>query len=81
MDRRQISFVKFILDGYDNVAVMSTVDPHRAVVQIAIAPGCETLVKNILAGLSQSSGVDLAEAAPPDGLSHADRNQSASGSD
>ncbi|WP_410289347.1 DUF4911 domain-containing protein [Desulfosarcina sp.] len=48
VDRRQISFVKFILEAYDNVAVMSTLDPHVALVRIVIAPGCEDLVNGIV---------------------------------
>ena len=52
VDRREISFVKFILEAYDNVAVMSTMDPHQAVVQVTIAPGCETLVDGIMNSLA-----------------------------
>jgi hypothetical protein len=52
VDRHQISFVKFILEAYDNVAVMSTLDSREALVQIAIAPGCETMVDGILTGLA-----------------------------
>lgn len=52
MDRLRIGFVKFILEGYDNVAVLSTLtsDPisGKAVVRIAVAPGCESLVTKIL---------------------------------
>jgi hypothetical protein len=53
VDRSRISFVKFILEAYDNVAVLSTVDPRRGLVQIRIAPGCETLVDGIVADLSR----------------------------
>ena len=52
VDRHQISFVKFIIEAYDNVAVMSTLDPQLAVVQITIAPGCETLVDGIMNSLA-----------------------------
>ena len=52
VDRREISFVKFIIEAYDNVAVMSTMDPHQAVVQVTIAPGCETLVDGIMNSLA-----------------------------
>lgn len=52
VDRRQIGFVKFILEAYDNMAVMSTLDPRQAVVQITIAPGCEAMVDGIMAGLA-----------------------------
>jgi len=52
VDRSRISFVKFILEAYDNVAVVSTVDARRGLVQIRIAPGCEELVDGIVADLS-----------------------------
>jgi hypothetical protein len=53
VDRRQISFVKFILEAYDNVAVVSTVDARHGLVQIRIAPGCENLVDGIVAEFSR----------------------------
>ena len=51
VDRSQISFVKFILEAYDNVAVVSTLDPRQALVQVVIAPGCEMLVDGIMSDL------------------------------
>lgn len=72
VDRREISFMKFILEAYDNMAVVSTVDRKRGVVQIRIAPGCEMLVDDIVTGLpatiaiatrdeTDASGHDVAE--------------------
>ena len=52
VDRCQISFIKFILEAYDNLAVMSTLDANHAMVQIAIAPGCETMVDGIINSLA-----------------------------
>jgi uncharacterized protein DUF4911 len=48
VDRRQISFIRFILEAYDNVAVMTTLDSRQAVIQITIAPGCEAMVAGIV---------------------------------
>jgi hypothetical protein len=53
LERSRISFVKFILEAYDNVAVLSTLDAHAGIVRIAIAPGCETLVDGILRDLAE----------------------------
>ena len=53
VDRSQIRFIKFILEAYDNMAVMSTIDARQAIVQVTIAPGCETLVKGIMNGFSE----------------------------
>ena len=52
VDRCQISFVKFILEAYDNVAVISTLNARQAVVQITIAPGCESTVDGIMTSLA-----------------------------
>ena len=51
VDRSQISFIKFILEAYDNVAVLSTLDLRQALVQVVIAPGCETMVHGIMTDL------------------------------
>jgi hypothetical protein len=51
IDRRQIAYVKFILEAYEGLAVLSTVDPERGVVKLHIAPGCEDDVAGILSDL------------------------------
>jgi hypothetical protein len=63
VDRSRISFVKFILEAYDNVAVLSTVDARRGMVQICIAPGCETLVDGIVAELSREFEMTVVDGA------------------
>lgn len=54
IDRREISFLKFILEAYDGLAVMTTVDSKKGIVVINIAPGCEADVKMILQDLRQN---------------------------
>ena len=68
LNRSQISFVKFILEAYDNVAVMSTLDPHQAVVQVTIAPGCENLVDGIMKSFTAEFEVALLDRA--EGVNH-----------
>ncbi len=52
IDRRQISFLRFILEAYEGVAVVTTLSPREGIVTIRIAPGCEQLVMAILQDLS-----------------------------
>lgn len=59
--RRQISFVKFILEAYDNLAVLTTIDPYQALVQVAIAPGCETLVAGIMNSFADEISVVMVD--------------------
>jgi hypothetical protein len=67
VDRSQISFVKFILEAYDNMAVVSTLDPRQALVQVVIAPGCETMVEGVMTGLGGAVEVATVGGAETDG--------------
>lgn len=78
VDRSKVNFVKFILEAYDNVAVMSTLDPKQAVVQVSIAPGCETMVEGIMGSLAGEFDVVLVDDAASFGVT-GDKNRLAAG--
>jgi hypothetical protein len=40
VDTSQISFLKFILEAYDGMAQMTTLDPGLGVVEIYVSSGC-----------------------------------------
>ena len=65
MDRRQISFVKFILEAYDNTAVLTTLDAGEGLVRITVAQGCEKIVEDIIHSL-----MDEIEIVPIDDENH-----------
>jgi hypothetical protein len=51
VDRREISFLKFIFEAYDGIAVLTTIDSKQGVVVLQIPPGCEEDVEMILQDL------------------------------
>jgi hypothetical protein len=51
VDRREIAFIKFILEAYDGLAVLETLDPMAGMVVFHIAPGCEADVEAVLQDL------------------------------
>lgn len=53
VDRRQIAFVKFILEAYDGIAVLETLDPQAGHIVLHIARGCEDDVAAILQDLKR----------------------------
>jgi hypothetical protein len=53
IDRREIAFFKFIIEAYDGIAVVSTVDPMAGIVKLSIAPGCEADVEMVLQDLKK----------------------------
>ncbi len=57
IDRRDISYLRFILEGYDGTAVLTTRDPARGIISITIAPGCESLVDDIINALSRAEAI------------------------
>ena len=53
VDRRKIAFIRFILEAYDGLAIVKTLDPQEGLVEFQIAPGCERDVEAILQDLGQ----------------------------
>jgi len=51
VDRKEISFLKFIFEAYDGIAVLTTIDSKQGVVVLYIPPGCEEDVEMILQDL------------------------------
>ena len=48
VDRRKIHLIRFILEGYDGIATLTTIDPHRGIVRLNISPGCEDDVEAVI---------------------------------
>ena len=60
VDRREIAFIKFILEAYDGLAVLETLDPVAGMVIFHIAPGCEAEVDMILQDLKKEIVIEPA---------------------
>lgn len=53
IDPEQIYFLKFILEAYDNLAIMSTVDQREGVVELKYPAELEMDVKEVLCSMAQ----------------------------
>lgn len=58
IDRREIHFLKFILEGYGGLAVMRTIDPQEGVVVLHVSPGSESEVAAILEDMAQQIKIE-----------------------
>ena len=58
IDRGQIHFLKSILEGYDGVAVLRTLDPQKGVVVLYIGPGCQSVVDMIIRDLQRDIKIE-----------------------
>ena len=60
VDRRDINYLRTTIESYDGMAVVSTLDPIQAYLEIRISPGCEQLISELLDSLKEE-GIDLVE--------------------
>jgi hypothetical protein len=61
VDRHKIHYLKFILEGYDGVAVMRTLDAQKGLVVLHIGPGCEAEVDMIIEDLKRYMLIETAK--------------------
>lgn len=59
--RRDMVYLKFILEAYEGMNVMSTVDNRAGIIRIAIMPGFVADMDNLLAELGQQVPLEPVE--------------------
>ena len=63
IDKKNIAFLKFILEAYEGMAVMRTLNAREAVIELMIAPDFKKDVEEILDNLRDE--VELHPMSPP----------------
>ena len=66
VDRREIAFLKFILEAYDGIGTLKTEDPLKGIISIHIAPGCQNQVAEILQHLQKDILIEPVGSGMPD---------------
>jgi hypothetical protein len=59
VDREDIHYLRTTIESYDGMAVVRTVDPREATIELLIAPGCEDLISRLLAALREKEEIRL----------------------
>jgi len=59
VDRSKISYIRWIIESYDGMAIVSTIDPIKAVIELKIAPGCDTIIDELLHYLRIDENIKL----------------------
>ncbi|MGD8369546.1 MAG: DUF4911 domain-containing protein [Desulfobacterales bacterium] len=71
MDRRQIAFFRFLLEAYDGLALLRTLDPVEGRVVLYLSESCKEELDDLIRALS---GEIRLEPADPDLVRTVDRN-------
>jgi len=53
IDRKEISFLRYLFESHENLAVVTTMDVASGVIRLSIAPDCVREVDEILANLPE----------------------------
>ena len=64
--RQDIAYIKFIVESYELLGIIRTVDPAKAVIVLLVLEDSLTLAREVLAALAGE--VDLEEIPRPEGL-------------
>lgn len=64
VDRREIKYLRWTIESYDGMALVSTLDPREAYIEIMISPGCEEMVSELLDSLREE-GLDIVQKEAP----------------
>jgi hypothetical protein len=59
VDRREINYLSVIIASYDGMALVRTIDPHEAIIELQISPGCEGFVFALLDHLVKDEAISL----------------------
>ncbi|RPI78498.1 MAG: DUF4911 domain-containing protein [Desulfobacteraceae bacterium] len=58
-ERRHIAYLRHLIESYDGMAVVRTVDPQQAVIELMIAPGCRDLIMDLLSYLRNEENIKI----------------------
>ena len=57
-DKSKIGFLRFIIEAYDNLALMTTLDAQKGLVVLNIAPGCQDTATALMEALGRDFYVE-----------------------
>ena len=66
VNRHDIAYIKFIVESYELLGIIRTVDPEKAVIVLLVLEDSLPLARDVLAALGDE--VDVEEIPRPDGL-------------
>ncbi|MFH1351747.1 MAG: DUF4911 domain-containing protein [Pseudomonadota bacterium] len=59
VERCEINYLRITIESYDGMAVVRTIDPYVALIEIQISPGCEDMVFELLDNLQEHEQIKM----------------------
>lgn len=59
IEKSEICYLQWIIESYDGMAIMRTMDPMSGTVEISIAPGCTEEIVSLIDWLKEEGSIHL----------------------
>jgi hypothetical protein len=59
IEKSEISYLQWIIESYDGMAIVRTLDPKNGTVEISIAPGCAKEILSIINHLKEDGSIHV----------------------
>jgi hypothetical protein len=56
-----ICYIRYTVESYDGLAVVSTLDPKQGTLHIQVAPGCEGILDDLIASMAKHEKIPIRE--------------------
>ncbi len=61
INSRDIAYMKFVLESYEGLGVLRTIDPKNGIVEVMVPPGLERDMEMVLEGLGEEIPLERIE--------------------
>lgn len=61
VERSDICYLRYTIESYDGMAVVRTIDPYKALIEVSIAPGREFEAGQLIEDLREREGLRVEE--------------------
>ncbi len=58
VDKKEIAYIKFILEAYEGISILTTIDSSKGIIVLRIAPGCLEEVEIVLNDLRKTISIE-----------------------
>lgn len=59
VDRQEINYLRVIIESYDGMGIVRTIDSNHALIEIEISPGCGKTFSMLLKSLKEEENIKL----------------------
>lgn len=63
--RQETAYLKFLIEGYDGLLFLRSIDGRAALVEISYAPSCREDADGVIEALARETGMEEVFSAPP----------------